>query len=130
MPRLRLLVFGLLAPTALLLHAPSIAAAQVRSGPSSGTRPAERNFQPFIDTYPRVIQPSAVSIPEPPPTYVWEGAGIGAVLLGLAGAVLVGGMCGDGGDGGCGWVAMKGAILVAPVGIVVGGVVGARIPKH
>ena len=129
MPRLCLLVFGLLAPTALLLHAPSIAA-QIRSGPILGTSPAERTFQLFADTCLRVVQPGAVSIPEQPPTYVWEGAGIGAALLGLAGAALVGGVCGNGGDGGCGWAAMKGAILVAPVGIVVGGIVGARIPKH
>ena len=128
MPRLRLLVFGLLAPAALLFHAPSIAA-QGTSGPVLGARPAELAFQPFIDTCPRVIQPGAVSIPEQPPTYVWEGAGIGAALLGLAGAVLVGGMCADGGDGSCGWSAMKGAILVAPVGVVVGGILGARIPK-
>ncbi len=129
MPRLCLLVFGLLAPTALLLHVPSIAA-QIRSGPALGTRPAEGTFRPFRDTCLRVVQPGAVSIPEQPPTYAWEGAGIGAALLGLAGAVLVGGMCGDGGVGGCVWSSMNGAILVAPVGIVVGGIVGARIPKH
>jgi hypothetical protein len=65
-------------------------------------------------------------------TYRTEGAIVGALLLGIVGAVLVDKFCADDGGGGdehCTTKTFGGALLGAGVGFTLGGLVGARFPK-
>jgi hypothetical protein len=65
-------------------------------------------------------------------TYRTEGAIVGALLLGIAGAVLVDKFCADDGGGGdehCSTKTFGGAVLGAGVGFTLGRLVGARFPK-
>jgi len=67
-----------------------------------------------------------------PGTYRTEGAIVGAILLGILGAVLVDKFCGNdrnGNDEHCSTKTFGGAVLGAGVGFAVGGLVGARFPK-
>ena len=64
------------------------------------------------------------------PTYTWEGATIGAALVGTASAVLVGGLCGysESRDS-CVGSYVGGALTGAFVGGIIGGLIGGNIPK-
>ena len=67
-----------------------------------------------------------------PGTYRTEGAIVGAILLGIVGALLVDKFCGNdrnGSDEHCSTKTLGGAVLGAGIGFTFGGLVGARFPK-
>lgn len=72
--------------------------------------------KPF-DTYPR--------------THWKEGGVVGAIVLGLAGAFLIHGLCSDSdtGEEHCGTRAVGGAALGAGVGFTIGALIGGQFPK-
>ena len=65
------------------------------------------------------------------PDYRWEGVMIGAVTVGIGGALLANGFCDYGGthDENCFGRTVVGGAIGATVGAVVGGLIGGLIPK-
>jgi uncharacterized membrane protein YeaQ/YmgE (transglycosylase-associated protein family) len=95
---------------------------------------------PAWNSAPAVVLPHAyvaTEDPDPRPvpmprgnTYWKEGGVIGAVLLGIIGAVLLDGICGDNSAGEhCGTETVGGAVIGAGVGFAAGALIGAQFPK-
>lgn len=63
--------------------------------------------------------------------YRYEGALIGGVVLGLGGALLVGGLCSssDSSDN-CGLKAIEGGVLLGALGALSGALIGGLFPKR
>lgn len=64
------------------------------------------------------------------PDHRYEGAIVGGLLVGLGGAVLVGGLCrsSDISDN-CTWAAIKGGVLLGALGGLTGALIGGLFPK-
>lgn len=115
--------------TLLLLLAPGLAAsasAQVRA-PAWTRAPAV--VLPPAFTAPAAPDPRP--IPDPRGNTYWkEGGVIGAVLLGILGAVLIDRICGDNSASEhCGTETVGGAVIGAGVGFAVGALIGGQFPK-
>lgn len=76
--------------------------------------------------------PAAPHLPDTYPSTYWkEGGIVGAILLGIAGALLINGLCGDSdtSEEHCGTRAIGGAALGAGVGFALGSLIGGQFPK-
>jgi uncharacterized membrane protein YeaQ/YmgE (transglycosylase-associated protein family) len=63
--------------------------------------------------------------------YRWEGVIVGALALGVGGALVANGLChDDGSDEHCARSIIGYSLVGAVVGGVTGGLIGAAIPKH
>jgi len=94
------------------------------AGPLAGQRlpTAYHRWEPTLGASP----PPAPALSGPARDYRWEGAGVGAVMLGLIGAMMGDGMCeGDH----CFAPTVAFGLVGALVGGVTGGLVGSLIPK-
>ena len=72
--------------------------------------------------------PQSARIAAPSRDYRWEGLVIGAAVVGVAGALLLHGMCEE--NESCTGPTVGGFVLGAVVGGVTGGLIGANIPKQ
>jgi hypothetical protein len=62
--------------------------------------------------------------------YTWEGAAIGAGVLGTLGGLFIGGLCGDSdSQDSCVGAYVGGALTSAFIGGIIGGIIGGNIPK-
>jgi hypothetical protein len=85
----------------------------------------------FIQMDSRILSPSAVGVS---PTHAKEGAIIGAVVVGIGGAVVMYNLCRDTKDYGdhsnCIGAGVGGTLLGALLGAITGSLIGGSIPKH